>query len=136
MCSPRSNPFDKRFNPFDPVDMQHLYGEVVQGPKFDRLLHTYDSLHFLGGGALADVQGLTRRDELRANRIENNALAYQKQQYAPAAPEKTLASVEMNADVRDKRRRAALLGTDQLRTAAGPGVATGGGYGGAVAPTY
>ena len=52
----------------------------------------------------------------------------------PAAPEKSAMEIYDAAEVRNRRRRAALMGINQLRTPSGPGTASGGyghGVGGA-----
>lgn len=102
----------------------------------DEWIGRYADLHFIGGGLIRDAHGVTRRDEKRAAAEVERQERYLKQQYDPLPPEKSLMQIDDAAEVRDRRRRAVLLGIDQLKTGSGHGVATGGNYSGASAGMY
>lgn len=84
----------------------------------------------LAGG----VTGQNKRDRAAAANDDRRAQADLKLRLqGPDAPQESASLLDPNAAVRDSRRRAALLGISQLKIP-GPGVATGGGFGGANAP--
>lgn len=90
------------------------------------------------GDLVSSVAGSPTLDERHAQdrrAATERQAAFLKQQYEPAAPEKSAMEIGMNEDVRNRRRRAVLLGVGQLENP-GPGGATGGGYGGASTPLY
>lgn len=77
-----------------------------------------------GGKSLAEINA----DQIAAQ--ERRAELVRETLRGPAAPEKSAMEIYDAAGVRDRRRRAALMGISQLRTPSGPGTASGGGYSG------
>lgn len=101
----------------------------------DKWMSTYWGLHALGGSTGMELSGINRRAESKARHKQQNQLAWQKLQVVEA-PEKTAMEVFDAEGVRDRRRKAALMGINQLRTPSGPGTASGGSYSGASGGTY
>lgn len=123
MCSARGNPFKQNWDDFWQTEYR-----FQQSIKLDTV---GDPLN-LFGGLREGIGFYDNKKEAEKEKIAKQ-LAYQKQQYAPLAPEKTAMLVEPNAELRNRRRRAAMYGVSQLRVP-GPGAASGGGYSGANAP--
>lgn len=103
----------------------------------DKYLNTYAGLHLFGGDMIRENSGYNRRQQHILNDEEKRQRQYFKNQsdFAPQAPEKSAMMIETNADIRDRQRKAALFGASQLKIH-GPGIASGGGFGGANAPLY
>lgn len=93
----------------------------------DKWIGQYADLHYLGGGLIRSAHGLDRREKERADKAAAEQEAYLKMQYAPLAPEKTAMEIGDAIEIRDRRRRAVLLGINLLKSPPGPGIATGGG---------
>lgn len=105
------------------------------GNTFDRVYGDWTKIHDplnVFGGVKPTVDswfGVAQREAKReGDRIEGRL--YWQSLQKTEAPEKSAMEIYDAAEVRNRRRRAALLGIQQLRTPSGPGTATGGGYSG------
>lgn len=102
---------------------------------FDRVYGDWTKIHDplnVFGGVKPTVDswfGVAQREQ---KRIDDQIAGkqYWLGQQTVAAPEKSAMEIYDAAGVRDRRRRAALMGISQLRTPSGPGTASGGGYSG------
>lgn len=125
-----SNMSSKEWNQFSP-----------SGNTFDRVYGDWTKLHDplnVFGGIKPTVDswfGVAQREERRVkDRVEGQQ--YWLSQQTVAAPEKSAMEIYDAEGVRNRRRAAALMGINQLRTPSGPGTASGGSYSGASGGTY
>lgn len=77
-----------------------------------------------------------RQAEQEASRKRKAAMFLAETMKGPAAPEKSVMEIYDAEGVRNRRRRAALMGLSQLRTPSGPGTASGGSYSGVSGGLY
>ncbi len=91
----------------------------------NKYMDTYAGLHYVGAGNIRKYGGVDKYNEKQEKLAEQEQQSYLDMQYAPLAPDKTAMEIGAPQEIRDKRRQAALMGINQLRTLSGPGVGTG-----------
>lgn len=130
-----ANFFTKTFGKHSLFNKQLKYGSFgflagLSQQEKDSLIKSYTGLHFIGGGLLNEVTGVTGRDEQREEDRIKGKENFFKAQKVDLTPEKTAMMIETDVDIRNRRRQAVMFGVSQLKVP-GPGAASGGGYGGA-----
>ena len=124
-------------NPFRSMDEFLKFSAILSDPlELGGNLGVKD----YAGNAFAKLAGRETLDEI--NEKKEQAEADRKAGYlaatlrGPDAPEKSAIELYDANEVRNRRRRAALMGVSQLRTPSGPGTSSGGAAGGVGSAMY